>query len=56
MGQVEKEHIDKTLKQTSGKISGRDGAAAMLQMPRTTLLYRMQKYGLIPKNYKQSQV
>ena len=52
LDQVEKEHIDRTLKLTSGKISGKDGAAALLKMPRTTLLYRMQKHGLVPRDYK----
>lgn len=52
LNQVEKQHIEKTLKQTVGKISGHDGAAALLKIPRTTLLYRIQKHGLILKDYR----
>ncbi len=52
LAQVEKRHIQKTLRQASGKISGPGGAAGLLNIPRSTLLYRMQKYGLKPEDYK----
>lgn len=48
---VEKMYIMKVLKKTNGKIAGKDGAATLLGLKRTTLLYRMKKLGIfIEKN------
>ncbi|HEU20694.1 MAG TPA: AAA family ATPase [Deltaproteobacteria bacterium] len=48
---VEKMYIMKVLKRTSWKIAGEDGAAVLLGLKRTTLLYRMKKLGIyIEKN------
>ena len=41
--QIEREHIINVLKKTNGKISGKDGAAALLKIPPTTLSSKMQK-------------
>jgi len=43
---VERAHIVRILKDTNWKLSGMDGAAARLGMPRTTLISRMHKLGL----------
>lgn len=43
---VEKNHIAEVLKQTSGKIAGKDGAADILGLPVSTLRHRMKKLGL----------
>jgi len=43
---VQRSHILKTLDQTKGKIGGRDGAAARLGLPRTTLIHRMKRLGI----------
>jgi formate hydrogenlyase transcriptional activator len=44
--EVERSHIIRTLRQTEGVIGGRDGAAARLGLPRTTLLSRIKKLGI----------
>lgn len=43
---VEKNHIAEVLKQTDGKIAGKDGAADILGLPVSTLRHRMKKLGL----------
>jgi formate hydrogenlyase transcriptional activator len=46
---AERAHILGTLKQTNWIVGGRDGAAARLGLPRTTLISRMQKLGISSK-------
>jgi formate hydrogenlyase transcriptional activator len=43
---IEREHILEALKKTQGKIGGADGAADLLGLNRTTLIYRMKKLGI----------
>jgi transcriptional regulator with GAF, ATPase, and Fis domain len=43
---LEKDRILKALKQANGKIGGQGGAAALLNMKRTTLMYRMKILGI----------
>lgn len=45
---VERAHILATLQRCKGRISGPKGAAALLNVPRTTLQYRMRKLGIQP--------
>ena len=42
----EREHILEELKQTDGLIGGVNGAASLLGLPRTTLVYKMRKLGI----------
>jgi len=44
--QAEHSHILQTLQQTDGVIGGRNGAAARLGLPRTTLIYKMKRLGI----------
>ena len=44
--EIEREHILQALRQTDGVIGGRFGAAFRLGLKRTTLLSRMQKFGI----------
>ena len=44
--QAERSHILQTLQETKGVIGGRNGAAARLGLPRTTLIYKMQRLGI----------
>jgi formate hydrogenlyase transcriptional activator len=44
--QAESSHILQTLQETKGVIGGRNGAAARLGLPRTTLMYKMQRLGI----------
>ncbi|HLK49951.1 MAG TPA: DUF3732 domain-containing protein [Bryobacteraceae bacterium] len=46
MADAERAHITATLRETKWKIGGPRGAAAQLGLPRTTLLYRMQRLGI----------
>ena len=46
LAHAERDHILYVLRQVSGVVGGRDGAAARLGIPRTTLLYRMRKLGI----------
>ena len=45
---AEREHILQTLQQTAGVVSGRNGAAARLGLPRTTLITKMKRLGINP--------
>lgn len=47
---VERAHIVGILKETNWIVGGRNGAAARLGMPRTTLITRMQKLGISNNN------
>jgi formate hydrogenlyase transcriptional activator len=44
--EVEREHILRVLQDTKGVVGGPHGAAARLDLRRTTLLYRMEKLGI----------
>jgi formate hydrogenlyase transcriptional activator len=46
LAEAEREHIVAVLRDTRGVIGGRDGAAARLGVPRTTLMYRMRRLGI----------
>ena len=42
----EKAHIERALRQAGGRVSGPRGAAALLDVPRSTLQHRMRKLGI----------
>ena len=44
---MERVYIAETLRRTNWVVGGRGGAAAKLGLPRTTLLSRMQKLGIL---------
>jgi formate hydrogenlyase transcriptional activator len=46
--EAERSHILQTLQQTDGVVGGRDGAAARLGLPRTTLMAKMKRLGIGP--------
>ena len=46
--QAERSHILQTLQQTEGVVGGRTGAAALLGMPRTSLISKMRRLGISP--------
>ena len=52
--QVEKRLIEDTLKKSRGVIGGPNGAACLLGMQRTTLQYRIQKFGIDISHYKKA--
>src|SRR5258708_3395536 len=44
--EAERSHIIQTLQRTKGVVGGRDGAAARLGLPRTTLIAKMKRLGI----------
>jgi formate hydrogenlyase transcriptional activator len=46
LDEAERSHILQTLQQTEGVVGGRDGAAARLGLPRTTLISKMRRLGI----------
>jgi formate hydrogenlyase transcriptional activator len=52
---AQREHILHVLRQVNWVVGGRNGAAARLGVPRTTLLFRMQKLGIVPGNMATAQ-
>ena len=48
----ERDYLERLLRHTRGKISGADGAAALAELPASTLLSRLEKLGLRPKDFK----
>jgi formate hydrogenlyase transcriptional activator len=50
LADAERAHIVETLRETNGVVGGRSGAAARLGLPRTTLIARMQRLGLMPQS------
>jgi len=46
LAEAQREHILEVLRETKWVLGGRQGAAAWLGIPRTTLVYRMQKLGI----------
>jgi formate hydrogenlyase transcriptional activator len=48
----EREHIIRVLRETGGTLSGPNGAARRLGLKRTTLQSRMERLGIMPKDYR----
>jgi formate hydrogenlyase transcriptional activator len=49
--QRQRDQIVRALTETKGRVGGADGAAARLHTNRTTLLARMKKFGINPRDY-----
>jgi transcriptional regulator with GAF, ATPase, and Fis domain len=49
---MEKRHIANALKRTKGVVAGPQGAAQILNIKRSTLMYRIKKLGINPGEYK----
>jgi len=47
----QRDAIVRALTETKGRVGGADGAAARLRINRTTLLARMKKFGINPRDY-----
>jgi len=50
--EVEKRHVENTLRKTGGVVGGAKGTAKLLGVKRPTLQYRMKKLGINPSDYK----
>jgi len=50
----ERAYLERLLRHTDGKISGADGAAALAALAPSTLLSRLEKLGLRPKDFRQA--
>ena len=55
LSEAERAHIERILMETNWTVSGRDGAAARLGLPRTTLISRMQKLGITRPGFQKSE-
>jgi formate hydrogenlyase transcriptional activator len=55
LSEAERAHIERILKETNWTVSGRDGAAARLGLPRTTLISRMQRLGITRPGFQKSE-
>ena len=53
---VDRDQIIQALKETDGRVGGRDGAAARLGLKRTTFITRMKKLGVNPKQVSEREV
>jgi transcriptional regulator with GAF, ATPase, and Fis domain len=51
MAEAERAHIVSMLRETNGVVGGRNGAAAQLGLPRTSLISRMQRLGIQRDSY-----
>ena len=51
LAQVEKAHIEHILTLTNGRVSGCQGAARLLNIPRSTLQYKLKKHGIVPRKF-----
>jgi formate hydrogenlyase transcriptional activator len=47
----QRDHIVRALTEAKGRVGGADGAAARMHINRTTLLARMKKLGIDPREY-----
>jgi formate hydrogenlyase transcriptional activator len=54
LSEAERAHIERILVETNWTVSGRDGAAARLGLPRTTLISRMQKLGITRPGFRKA--
>ena len=51
LAEAERHHIEFVLKRTKGRLGGKQGAASLMGIPRTTLQYRLKKHGIDPKGF-----
>jgi formate hydrogenlyase transcriptional activator len=54
LADAERSHIIEVLRQVDWVVGGRRGAAVRLGLPRTTLLHRMHKLGIVPEESRQN--
>jgi formate hydrogenlyase transcriptional activator len=54
LADAERSHILEVLRQVDWVVGGRRGAAVRLGLPRTTLLHRMHKLGIVPEEARQN--
>lgn len=56
LAEAEREHIVGALRAARGVVGGKNGAAARLRVPRTTLLAKMQKLGIATEDHRKARV
>ena len=52
LADMERLHLVKVLTMSRGVVGGRKGAAAVLNIPKSTLQYKLRKHGLNPQDYR----
>jgi DNA-binding NtrC family response regulator len=50
--EAQRQHIEQALEATDGVVGGKEGAARLLDVKRTTLLSRMDRLGIDPADYR----
>jgi DNA-binding NtrC family response regulator len=50
----ERQYLERLLRHTRGKIAGADGAAVLADLAPSTLLSRLEKLGLQPRDFRES--
>lgn len=53
LSEVERAHLIKVLSMTKGVVGGKNGAAGILRIPKSTLQYRLYKHGIDPLDFAQ---
>jgi DNA-binding NtrC family response regulator len=56
LADVDRDQMIQALRETSGRVGGRDGAAARLGLKRTTFITRMKKLGVDPNQVSEREV
>lgn len=51
LAEIERRYIENALTKCRGVVGGRNGAARLVGLPRSTFQYRLKKFDLIPKNF-----
>jgi formate hydrogenlyase transcriptional activator len=51
LAEAERHHIEMVLMRTNGRLGGKQGAAALLGIPRSTLQYRLKKHGIDHRSF-----
>lgn len=54
LAEIERRHIEGVLIKCGGAVGGKNGAAKILGLPRSTLQYRLRKFNLNPSDYRAS--
>jgi DNA-binding NtrC family response regulator len=52
LAEAERRHIEMVLTRTNGRLGGKQGAATLLGIPRTTLQYRLNKQGIDHNSFR----
>jgi len=52
LADMERSHLVRVLTMSRGVVGGRKGAAVVLNVPKSTLQYKLRKHGINPQDYR----